>query len=78
MQRIANLAYRLQKDFESYMINLLQQAVRMSGSKNLILTGGCALNCVANYEYLNHLSKDINFYVEPVSNDAGTAIGLAN
>ncbi len=77
LQRIANLAYRLQKDFETYMINLLQQAVRMSGSKNLILTGGCALNCVANYEYLNHLPKDINFYVEPVSNDAGTSIGLA-
>ena len=46
-------------------------------SKNIIITGGCALNCVANYEYLKHLPKDVNLYIEPVSNDAGTAIGLA-
>ena len=46
-------------------------------SKNIVLTGGCALNCVANYEYLKHLPKDVNLYVEPISSDAGTSIGLA-
>ena len=41
------------------------------------MTGGCALNCVANYEYLKHLPKDVKLYIEPVSSDAGTSIGLA-
>ena len=45
--------------------------------ENIVLSGGCALNCVANYEYLKHLPKNVNLYIEPVSNDAGTSIGLA-
>jgi carbamoyltransferase len=33
---------------------------------------------VANYFYLTELNKEgINFYVEPISNDAGTAMGAA-
>jgi carbamoyltransferase len=35
------------------------------------------LNCVANYEYLKHLPKGINLYIDPPSSDAGLAIGLA-
>ena len=72
-QRIRNLCYRLQKDFEKWMTNFILKC----DHKNIVLTGGCALNCVANYEYLKHLPKDVNLYIEPVSNDAGTAIGLA-
>lgn len=73
VQKIANLAYRLQKDFEKWMINFILKC----DHKNIVLTGGCALNCVANYEYLKHLPKDVNLYIEPVSSDAGTSIGLA-
>ena len=50
----------------------------MSGNKNVVLSGGYALNCVANYWYLDKLNKEnIKLYVEPVSNDAGTAMGAA-
>ena len=50
----------------------------MTGQKNVVLSGGYGLNCVANYWYLESLRKDgINLFVEPVSNDAGTAIGAA-
>ena len=50
----------------------------MTGNKNVVLSGGYALNCVANYYFLDELNKeDIKLYVEPVSNDAGTAIGAA-
>ena len=72
-QRVRNLCYRLQKDFEKWMISFILKCE----SKNIVVTGGCALNCVANYEYLKHLPEDVNLYIEPVSNDAGTAIGLA-
>jgi carbamoyltransferase len=36
------------------------------------------LNCVANYYFLDRLNKEgIELYVEPISNDGGTAIGVA-
>ena len=76
-QRFANLAYRVQKDFETYMTALILKTLDVTGEKNLVLTGGCALNCVANYEYLKHLPEDVKLYVEPISTDAGTSIGLA-
>jgi carbamoyltransferase len=77
LQIMFNLAYRMQKNFESYMSNLILYALSITNQKNIILTGGCALNCVANYKYLKMLPKDINLYIEPISSDAGTAIGLA-
>tara|TARA_B100001778_G_scaffold308342_1_gene289039 strand:- start:277 stop:1407 length:1131 start_codon:yes stop_codon:yes gene_type:complete len=76
-QYLCNLAYRLQKDFESYMINLINKAIELGDSKNIVLSGGCALNCVANYEYLKHLPEGYKLYVEPISTDAGTAVGMA-
>ena len=72
-QRIRNLCYRLQKDFERWMTEFILRC----DYKNIVLTGGCALNCVANYEYLKYLPKGVKLYIEPVSGDAGTAIGLA-
>ena len=76
-QNLCNLAYRLQKDFEFYMINLIKKAIELGDSKNIVLSGGCALNCVANYEYLKHLPEGYKLYVEPISTDAGTAVGMA-
>tara|TARA_Y100001963_G_scaffold151254_1_gene233771 strand:- start:415 stop:1242 length:828 start_codon:yes stop_codon:yes gene_type:complete len=43
--------------------------------KDLILTGGCFLNCVVNYELRKELDQKI--YAEPVAHDGGTAIGAA-
>ena len=77
IQNFYNLAYRVQKDFEYYMSNLILYTLDITKAKNLVLTGGCALNCVANYKYLDILPKDVKLYVEPISTDAGTAIGLA-
>jgi carbamoyltransferase len=43
-----------------------------------VLSGGYGLNCVANYWYLNKLNEEgIELFVEPISNDGGTAIGSA-
>ena len=72
-----NLAYRVQKDYEEYLITTCKRALSKSKSKNLVLTGGCALNCVANYRLLKSLPEDINLYVEPVSDDSGVSIGGA-
>jgi len=59
------------------MTHLLKTASIQTGCKNIVLSGGCALNCVANYEYLKHLPDDVKLYVEPVSDDSGIPIGAA-
>jgi len=43
--------------------------------KDLILVGGCFLNCTVNYMLQKKLGRKI--YVEPVSTDGGTSIGAA-
>ena len=70
-----NVAWRIQDDYEKYLISACKRALSMGKSKNLILTGGCALNCVANYKLLKSLPKDVNLYVEPVCDDSGVTLG---
>jgi len=72
-----DLAYAVQTETQESVLDLINNAVELTGNKNVVLSGGYGLNCVANYYYLNNLDPEINLYVEPVSNDAGTAIGAA-
>ena len=73
-----DMAYAVQTQTQQRALELILQAVEMSGEKNVVVSGGYGLNCVANYFYLDTLKDmDINLYVEPISNDAGTAIGAA-
>ena len=73
-----NLAWKCQTDTQAQVANLIKEAVKITGNKNVVLSGGYGLNCVANYYYLDALKDSgINLYVEPVSNDAGTAMGAA-
>ena len=55
-----------------------RKCVELTGHNKVVISGGYGLNCVANYHYLGALKDDgIEIYVEPVSNDAGTAMGAA-
>jgi carbamoyltransferase len=45
-------------------------------TKNVILSGGCALNCSNNFKYVKKY-PELNFFVDPIPHDAGTAIGVA-
>lgn len=73
-----DLAYAVQTQTQEQVLRLIFKAVEMSGTKNVVISGGYGLNCVANYYYLQHLREHgIKIYVEPISNDAGTAIGAA-
>jgi len=77
-QNRRDLAYAVQTETQEQVLNLILKAVEMSGKKKVVLSGGYALNCVANYYFLNRLNQEeIELYVEPVSNDGGTAIGVA-
>jgi|TARA_R110000851_G_scaffold109428_2_gene231722 carbamoyltransferase len=78
LQNRRDLAYAVQTQSQQEVLKLIYKAVEMSGEKNVVISGGYGLNCVANYYYLEQLKEDgINIYVEPVSSDAGTAIGAA-
>lgn len=70
----ANLAYSVQTTTKNRVIQLIEQAINSTGCNNVVISGGYALNCVNNYEYIQKF-KDINLYVEPISHDGGTAIG---
>lgn len=78
LQNRRDLAYAVQTQTQEQVLNLIRKASAMSGKKRVVISGGYGLNCVANYFYLEHLEKDgIEIYVEPISNDAGTAMGAA-
>jgi carbamoyltransferase len=78
LQNRRDLAYAVQTQTQEAVVDLIRHAVELSGCKNVVISGGYGLNCVANYYYLEQLKDEgIELYVEPVSNDAGTAMGAA-
>ena len=78
LQNRRDLAYACQTQTQEQVLQLILKAVEISGKTHVVLSGGYGLNCVANYFYLDKLNeKGIKLYVEPISNDAGTAIGAA-
>lgn len=72
-----DLAATLQKHTQEHVGQYILDMIEKTGCKNVCLSGGFFLNCVANYYYLSILPKDVNLYIEPVSSDAGTSIGAA-
>jgi carbamoyltransferase len=71
-----DMAYAVQTETQEQVLELIKKSVSLTGNKNIVVSGGYGLNCVANYYYLKE-ELGINLYIEPVSNDAGTAIGAA-
>jgi carbamoyltransferase len=71
-----DLAWAVQDETQTLVGDLIEKAVAMSGKKNVVIAGGYGLNCVANYYYKKRF-PDLNIFVDPISHDGGTAIGLA-
>ena len=65
-----------QKSFD-YTCGVIQRAIDLNPDcKNIILSGGFALNCTNNAKYLERF-PDHQFFVDPVAHDGGTAVGGA-
>ena len=78
LQNRRDMAYACQTQTQEQVVKLIRKAVKDTGRTNVVLSGGFGLNCVANYYYLDALKDEgINLYCEPVSSDAGTAMGAA-
>lgn len=69
-----DLAYKIQLESEQYVINLIRKAHELTGEKNIVISGGYGLNCVANYKYLKEF-PNLNIYCEPIAHDGGTSLG---
>ena len=60
-----------------HTIEIIQRAVDMlPDCKNIVLSGGYALNCTNNYKYLQAFPEH-QFFVDPIPHDGGTAVGAA-
>jgi carbamoyltransferase len=71
-----DLACSLQRRLEEVLLALASQLAARTGSKNLCLGGGVALNCVANGELLRRGTFE-RLFVQPAAGDAGSALGAA-
>lgn len=72
-----DLAHRTQKFVENTLVNLVDRMVKQTNLKNVILTGGVALNVLANYAIRKALPGDIKLYAEPICGDEGNCLGLS-
>lgn len=75
-QRHKDIAASSQKTLEQIIYHLAKIVTLKTGSKNLCLSGGVALNCVANGTILRSGLVD-NLYIPPFPNDTGVSIGAA-
>ena len=59
---------------EDLILNVIMRARNFKFSNNLVYTGGCALNCVANKRVWNYFE---NTWIMPNPGDAGSSLGAA-
>ena len=71
-----DIANKMQEETLNHTKRLIIKAVELSKCKNVVISGGYALNCLNNYQYLD-IDREINLYVDPVCYDAGTSLGAA-
>ena len=72
LQDYADIAAGTQAVYEHVFEHLMRETHRRTGERNLVIMGGCALNCVANsiaYKYFD------NVWIMPNPGDAGSAVG---
>jgi carbamoyltransferase len=74
--RFADVAASAQALVEEAMLGLARRARTETGSKNLCLAGGVALNCVANARIAREAGFE-SVFVQPAAGDAGGALGAA-
>jgi carbamoyltransferase len=75
-QDYMDMALAIQQVTEDVVMRLVCTARQLTGSKNLVLAGGVALNCVANGKILRAGIFD-NMWIQPAAGDAGGAVGAA-
>jgi carbamoyltransferase len=82
-------AAAVQMVFEDGLVHIVDHLIRTTGSHQLVLTGGTALNCVGNMRLLECFDENwyeralgrknarLHLWVPPIPSDAGGPIGAA-
>lgn len=88
-QQRVDKAAALQLIYEDALFHMVEYLIRKTGSNKLVLSGGTALNCIANMRLLDHFDSSyyqktlhqndtrLNLWVPPNPSDTGTAMGAA-
>jgi carbamoyltransferase len=71
-----NMALAIQQVTDEIVLKLCESARKLTGSRNAVLAGGVALNCVANGKLLQSGMFD-DLWIQPAAGDAGGALGAA-
>jgi carbamoyltransferase len=74
--RHCDLAFALQSTIEETVLHVVRALSKRHKSRNLCLTGGVALNCVANARVLRDTDYD-SIWVPPCASDSGAPFGSA-
>jgi len=75
-QEYADIAASIQRVTEETVLKMVRHAHEVTGSKNLCMAGGVALNSVANGRILREGPFE-NVYIQPAAGDSGAALGAA-
>jgi len=75
-QDYMDMALAIQRVTEEIILKLARETYRITGSRNLVMAGGVALNSVANGKLLKESIFD-DIWIQPAAGDAGGALGAA-
>jgi carbamoyltransferase len=75
-QEHADFAFELQRRIEEAVLHVVRHLKRVTKARHLCLSGGVALNCVANGRILAESGFETVF-VPPAPHDSGTSLGAA-
>jgi len=75
-KKYANFCYAVQHQTQEAVGDLIEEYIETVPTNNVCLSGGYAMNVVANH-YLLKRFPNINFYFEPLCGDSGNSIGAA-
>ncbi len=74
VQTTKDVAAYIQREFTSALCTMLANKVAQHSAKNIVLSGGCALNCVTNSKTRDTF-RDKGFSAFPASSDTGLPVG---
>jgi carbamoyltransferase len=76
-QRHKDIAAALQMVYEEVLLKMLNYVCKVTNCKNVVLSGGCGLNSVANGKILKNTPFE-KIWIQPAAGDGGTSIGVAS
>lgn len=75
-QKHKDIAAALQKTTEEIVFKMLNHVYKETNTENVVLSGGVALNSVANGKILKNTPFK-NIYIQPAAGDGGNSLGAA-